>query len=120
MAKWLSFGCWTIKLQIQALYEDLSQFKEKIMATLQDVLAEVAAVREAANREKTEVRAAFVTLENKVADLEAVIAASPAAPDLQPILDELIASKNDIMGIFVSGSAVESVPTVDPATVNPV
>jgi hypothetical protein len=120
MANWLSFGCWTTKLQIQALYEDLSQFKEKTMTNIQDVLAEVAAVRNAAIQEKAEVRAAFVTLENKVAELEAAIAASPAAPDLQPILDELIASKNDIMGIFVSGSAVESVPTVDPATVDPV
>jgi hypothetical protein len=81
------------------------------MATLQDVLAEVAAVREAATDEKTEVRAAFVALGNKVIELEAAIAASSAAPDLQPILDELIAAKNDLMEIFVSGSAVKSVPT---------
>jgi uncharacterized membrane protein YccC len=119
MAERLSFEYWSLLLQTQSLYENLHHFKEEIMATLQDVLAEVAAVREAAIQEKTEVRAAFTTLENKVTDLEAAIAGSPSAPDLQPVLDELIAAKNDIAGIFVGTSAVDAVPAVDPATVEP-
>lgn len=83
-----------------AQLEPINNKLNSIMALIDDLKTEIAALRQASADEKAEVTEALGGLTDTIASLEAQLANGASPEQLQEAIDEVKAAKDEIVGIY--------------------